>query len=462
MKRNQPNQSNRYINASLLLPIGLLTLFLLQPLFLAAGQSRQDEEISDLKLVQKAMKLILENFHKQNIDTQQLIFGAIKGMIKELDDPFSRFLEPSKYKDMEVETQGEFGGLGIVISLRDEILTVISPIEDTPAWKVGILAGDQIVKIDDKSTEGMSTQDAVKILRGPTGTSVTITIMRKGFKEPKVFVLVRDVIKINSVKAKILRDPLGNVGYIRLTNFTRTSPADIEAAMNALEKEKLIGLILDMRNNPGGLLNASVDISRKFLSRGIIVSIRGRDQEPITYSSFYQSHPEVPLAVLINRGSASAAEIVAGAIKDNKRGILIGEKTFGKGSVQTVMQLPDGAAMALTTALYYLPNGETIHKKGIDPDIAIAMPDLSEEETKKIIEEQEKKEKAQLEDLNSRIIKEKAAAASATNDLKRAYQLDPLDMPSYDTQLARAVDVLKSNYIFNPPADKTKIASPTR
>ncbi|MFC1745316.1 S41 family peptidase [Candidatus Riflebacteria bacterium] len=434
--------------------ISILTVFLSCFIFIPlqkidAGKSRDADQSSQLKMVQRALNLILDNYHKPNIDFQQLLYGAVKGMIKELDDPFSRFMEPEKFKDMEVETQGEFGGLGIVISIRDDILTIIAPIEDTPAYRAGVLAGDKIVKIDGKSTEGMSTQDAVKVLRGLVGTKVTIGIMRKSFKKPKDYVITRAIIKIKSTKARILKNSKGNIGYIRLTNFMKTSASDLEKALNALEKNKIIGLILDLRNNPGGLLNSAVDIARKFLSKGVIVSIRGRDQEPITYSSFYKSHPDIPLVVLINRGSASASEIVAGAIRDNKRGLLLGEKTFGKGSVQTIMQLPNGAAMALTTALYYLPNGETIHKKGINPDIEVKMPELSEKETKKIIADQEKKEKENYKKVNERIQKEKAAIASGTLDpKKKIFFLENLEIPSYDVQLLKAVNILKANHIF--------------
>ncbi|MBF0543193.1 MAG: PDZ domain-containing protein [Candidatus Riflebacteria bacterium] len=350
-----------------------------------------------LDLIRKVMDVIKSDFVEENVDEQKLIYGAIEGMLKTLDDPYSRFMEPKSFKEMQTETQGEFGGLGIVITVKGKLLTVISPIEDTPAFKAGIKAGDVIIKIDGKDATDIALHDAVKLLRGPEGSKVTITVYREGDKATKDYTLAREIIKIPSVKYWVVKP---DIGYIRLTQFIQTSSEDLEKAMIALEKHKVTAIILDLRNNPGGLLTAAVEVGRKFIPKGDIVSIKGRDGEKNTYSSFFQSHPLLPLVVLINEGSASASEIVAGAVKDSKRGILLGKKSFGKGSVQTVISLNDGSAMALTTALYYTPSGVNIHKKGIMPDIEVDLPKLSEAERQEIVKQIDEEEKKAREAAN--------------------------------------------------------------
>jgi len=306
----------------------------------------------------------------------------------------------------------------------------------------------------------------VKLLRGPEGSKVRITVLREGEREPKEYTLVREVIKIPSVKYWVVKP---NIGYIRLTQFIQTSAEDLEKAMLALEKAKCTSIILDLRNNPGGLLTAAVEVGRKFIPKGDIVSIKGRDGEKNTYSSFFQSHPLLPLIVLINEGSASASEIVAGAIKDNKRGILLGRKSFGKGSVQTVISLNDGSALALTTALYYTPSGINIHKKGIEPDIDVDLPKITEEERKEIqktIEDEEKRSKQAEASKTSSIASGTSETASGTNpvatdtykpsglievpDSFTKGSLQDYVVNKYDTQLQRAVDILKSSDLFMP------------
>lgn len=431
-----------------------------------------------LDLIRKVLELIKSDYVEENIDEQKLIYGAIEGMLKKLDDPYTRFMEPKNFADMQTETQGEFGGLGIVISIKDRMLTVISPIDDTPAARAGIMAGDMIIKIDGKDVIDIALHDAVNLLRGPVGTKVTVTIMREGSKETKDYELERQIIKVPSIKYWTIGH---DIGYIRLTQFIQTSSEDLEKALINLEKNGVKSIILDLRNNPGGLLTAAVEVGRKFIAKGDIVSIKGRDGEKNTYSSFYKYHPTLPLIVLINEGSASASEIVAGAIKDNKRGLLLGKKSFGKGSVQTVISLNDGSAMALTTALYYTPSGVNIHKTGIKPDIEVDLPKFDEsktEEIKKKIEDDQK----YLQLLSNAPHQDKTATDTYTAELasgsilinyvnrnasethKLSGFVEPPDslahgkleeyvVNPYDTQLQRAIDIMKSTNIFLPIMD---------
>lgn len=431
-----------------------------------------------LDLIRKVLELIKSDYVEENIDEQKLIYGAIEGMLKKLDDPYTRFMEPKNFADMQTETQGEFGGLGIVISVKDRMLTVISPIDDTPAARAGIMAGDMIIKIDGKDVIDIALHDAVNLLRGPVGTKVTVTIMREGSKDTKDYELERQIIKVPSIKYWTINN---DIGYIRLTQFIQTSSEDLEKALINLEKNGVKSIILDLRNNPGGLLTAAVEVGRKFIAKGDIVSIKGRDGEKNTYSSFYKYHPTLPLIVLINEGSASASEIVAGAIKDNKRGLLLGKKSFGKGSVQTVISLNDGSAMALTTALYYTPSGVNIHKTGIKPDIEVDLPKFDEsktEEIKKKIEDDQK----YLQMLSNAPHQDKTATDTYTAELasgsilinyvnrnasethKLSGFVEPPDslahgkleeyvINPYDTQLQRAIDIMKSTNIFLPIMD---------
>lgn len=429
-----------------------------------------------LDLIRKVLELVKSDYVDENIDEQKLIYGAIEGMLKKLDDPYTRFMEPKNFAEMQTETQGEFGGLGFVISVKDRLLTVISPIDDTPAARAGIMAGDNIIKIDGKDVIDFPLHDAVNLLRGPVGTKVVITVVREGRKGSKDYELERQIIKVPSIKYWTINN---EIGYIRLTQFIQTSSEDLERALIALEKHGVRSIILDLRNNPGGLLTAAVEIGRKFIPKGDIVSIKGRDGEKNTYSSFCKYHPTLPLIVLINEGSASAAEIVSGAIKDNKRGLLLGKKSFGKGSVQTVISLNDGSAMALTTALYYTPSGVNIHKTGIKPDIEVDLPKFDEskaDEIRKKIEDDQK----YLQMLSNAAHSEQVVATDTytaelasgaitinytTRNASETHKLSGLVEPPdsltkgsiqeyiinpYDTQLQRAVDILKSTNIFLP------------
>ncbi len=442
-------------------------------LFIIAGSSADASSTNltyfkSLDLIRKVLELVKSDYVEENLDEQKLIYGAIEGMLKKLDDPYTRFMEPKIYKEMQVETQGEFGGLGIVISIKDRMLTVVSPIDDTPAARAGIMAGDMIIKIDGKDVIDIALHDAVKLLRGPVGTKIIITIIREGSRDSKDYEIERQIIKLPSVKYWVIEP---NIGFIRLTQFIQTSSEDLEKAMIDLEKNGAKSIILDLRNNPGGLLTSAVEVGRKFIPKGDIVSIKGRDGEENTYSSFFKYHPTIPLIVLINEGSASASEIVAGAIKDNRRGLLVGKKSFGKGSVQTVITLNDGSAMALTTALYYTPSGVNIHKSGIVPDIEVDLPRMEEgkqEEIRKLIELDQKylQKLSNASDsarLSSGTIIIQGENASETHKLSglveppdsfTSHKLQIFVMNPYDTQLQRAVDILKSTEVFLPLMEK--------
>ncbi len=329
-----------------------------------------------------ALAIIREKYvDVDKTDPKTLVYGALNGMVNTLD-PFSQFMPPDEYKDMQTETSGKFGGLGIEIALKDDRLTIVSPIEGTPADKAGLKSGDKIIKIGDESTAAMSINDAVKRLRGKVGTKVTITVLREGLGEPFDVTLVRDNIKIESIHAYMLpRD----IGYVRITEFIDNTTDDFVKAVNDLEKQATLkGLVIDLRNDPGGLLNEAIGVSDFFGKKGdMIVSTKGRSENQT--SEYRATDGEKfdknrPIVVMVNEGSASGAEIVSGALKDWKRATLIGSKTFGKGSVQTILPLEgsDGAALRLTMAKYYTPSGVCIHGIGIDPDLDLRDHDLSE------------------------------------------------------------------------------------
>ncbi len=340
-----------------------------------------------LKIFSEVLSLIESNY-VESVESDTIINGAIRGMVKALD-PHTSYLPPASYKEMQVETTGKFGGLGIEISIRDGVLTVVSPIEETPAFKVGIKAGDKIIKIEEESTLDMTLQDAVSLLRGETGSPVTITIFRDSFKAPKEFTIVRAIIKVRSVVHKLYKK---DIGYIKIRSFSKNTSVDLDKALAELEKKEISKLILDLRNNPGGLLNQAVEVTDRFLNReNLIVYTKGRSDEQ---NMRFTSHDKVagvsyPLIVLVNSGSASASEIVAGALQDLNRAIILGTPTFGKGSVQTIIPLSDGSALRLTTARYYTPSGRVIQENGIEPDIIIErkIPEELEEDDEKEPEE---------------------------------------------------------------------------
>ena len=317
---------------------------------------------------------IIQNQYVDETEPKEVIYGAVRGMLRALD-PHSSFMDPESYREMQVETSGSFGGLGIEITIRDDQLTVVAPIESTPAWRAGIQPGDRIVKIEGLVTKDMSLPDAVKRMRGPKGTKVTVTIAREGAKEPFDVSLVREVIQVQSIKTQEIEP---GIGYIRIRQFQERTAPDLVASVEKFEKTgRLGGLIIDVRSNPGGLLSAAVEVSEEFLGDGKLVVYtegRVRNQNMRFTAHAKRAITEVPLVVLVNQGSASASEIVAGAIQDHGRGVVIGQQTFGKGSVQTIIPLSDGSGLRLTTARYFTPKGRSIHGKGITPDIIIDPP----------------------------------------------------------------------------------------
>ncbi len=386
---------------------------------------------------------IVKKSYVEEVDTKKLVYGAINGMLASLD-PHSSFMPPDSYKEMKIDTKGAFGGLGIEISIKDGILTVISPIEDTPAFKAGIKAGDQIFKIDDKFTKDLNINDAVKRMRGQKGTKVILTIMREGFDKPQEFPLVRDIIQVKSVRSQLMED---GYAYIRIAQFQEKTDEDLGRFLKNLKEEnkgELKGLVLDMRNDPGGLLDQAVRVAEHFVDEGqMIVYTEGREKDSkMQFTSRKGSkEPKYPIVVLINGGSASASEIVAGALQDHKRAIVMGTQSFGKGSVQTIIPLSDESGLRLTTARYYTPKGRSIQAKGITPDIVVERLELPKEPTGKKdgmhLREKDLENHFEGED-------KKAPAKDVKKDEKKEKQpVKPEDALRNDYQVMRALDLLK-------------------
>ena len=346
-----------------------------------AANEDDDNGYSQISIFAKALEVIRQDYvDGSKTDYHDLITAAMKGMLSSLD-PHSQFMDPNDFRDMQDDTRSRFNGLGIEVSIKNGLPTVISAMEDTPAAKAGILSGDQILKINGSSTEKMELQDAVNVLRGPPGRKVTLTLLRPSTKEIKEYTLERVEIKVQSVKAAHLLDPelTGpfKIGYVRLIQFNEPTADELSKALDALQKQGMQALILDLRNNPGGLLNSAVDVCAQFLPPNTkVVSTQGRvasQQRDYATSGVQKDRPHFPMALLVNEGSASGAEIVAGALKDLHRAILVGETTFGKGSVQNVLQLPDGSALRITTAKYYTPSKQVINGNGVTPNIRVPM-----------------------------------------------------------------------------------------
>ncbi|MBF0478131.1 MAG: S41 family peptidase [Candidatus Omnitrophica bacterium] len=344
----------------------------------------KDDLFTQIELFSYALTTVKTEY-VDDVKPKDLIYGSLKGLLSSLD-PHSQFLDPDEYKDLKTETEGKFGGLGIEITVKDGLLTIITPIEDTPAWRAGVKSGDRIVKIENVITRDMTLNDAVKKLRGEPGTKVTITVLRESDSKILEFTLTREIIHIQDIKnTQILKD---NIGYIRLTEFREDSYKEFHKAVEQLKTQGAEGLILDLRNNPGGLLNVAIAITEEFLPEGkTIVSTKGRreSQNSIALSTNKDHVVPWPTVVMINQGSASGSEILAGALKDNKRAVLLGTKSFGKGSVQSVIPMPDGSGLRLTTAKYFTPSGVSIHEKGIIPDVVIERiyPKKDDEDAKK-------------------------------------------------------------------------------
>jgi carboxyl-terminal processing protease len=375
-------------------------------------------------------------------------------MIKSLD-PHSTFMTEEMYKELEVETRGSFGGVGIEITLVKDILTVVSPIEDTPAFKAGVKASDQIVKINGETTKDITIMEAVKKLRGPRGTKVTISVLREGLTKPLDIDLIRDTIVVKSVKSRIYNE---NIGYIRIASFQEHTGDDLKKTLKELKAKTktLAGLVIDMRNNPGGLLNQSIEVSDVFLKKGVIVSTRGRvkNMESKSVARDDGNEPVCPIVVLVNEGTASASEIVSGALQDNKRAVVLGAQTFGKGSVQTIIPLEDGSALKLTTARYYTPSGRSIQAEGITPDIPVKL--LPRNEEKKGDSEAQDNHAFREKDLKGHIKSpgEKESKTDKTEkpdkkvDDKKSDDKKTQDDLDADNQLRTAIDILKGLIIL--------------
>ena len=345
------------------------------------AKSEEDNGYAQISIFAKALELIRQDYVDDNKTSyHDLINAAMKGMLSSLD-PHSQFMNPDDFRDMQDDTRSRFNGLGIEVSMKNGLPTVIAAMEDTPAAKAGVLSGDQILRINGISTERMDLQDAINVLRGPAGAKITLTLLRPSTKEIKEYTLQRAEIKIQSVKGARLLDPEFTgpfkIGYIRLVQFNEPTADELSKALDELQKQGMQALILDLRNNPGGLLNSAVDVCAQFLPPNTkVVSTQGRvasQQHDYSTSGAKKERPSFPMVVLINEGSASGAEIVAGALKDLHRAVLVGETTFGKGSVQNVMQLPDGSAVRFTTAKYYTPSKQVIQGNGVTPNILVAV-----------------------------------------------------------------------------------------
>ena len=403
----------------------------------AASQGSNDYE--SIEMFTDVLSLVKKSYVEE-VDTKKLIYGAINGMLASLD-PHSAFMPPETYKEMKIETKGSFGGLGLEITIKDGMLTVISPIEDTPAFKAGIKAGDHIVKIEDKFTKDLSIMDAVKRMRGNKGTKVTLTIMREGFDKPKEFQLVRDIIQVKSVKFKVLD---AGYGYIRIAQFQEKTTDDLEKALLAVKAESggtLNGLVLDLRNDPGGLLDQAVKVAEHFLDEGkLIVYTEGREKDSKMrfVSRAGTKEPNYPIVVLINSGSASASEIVAGALQDHKRAVIMGTQSFGKGSVQTIIPLSDNSGLRLTTARYFTPSGRSIQAKGIGPDIVVERVELASATEKKDPMHIREKD---LENHFEADGKAKEEEKGKKTDKLPLYKTE--EQVKNDYQLLRALDLLK-------------------
>jgi len=398
--------------------------------FTATAISAEGEGYEDLRTFTEVLSMVKKNYVEE-VKMKDLVHGAIRGMLNSLD-PHSGFMTAEGYKEMQVETKGEFGGIGIQIGMKESIITVIAPIEDTPAHKAGIKAGDKIIKINNASTRDMTLQDAVSKMRGTPKTQVTISLMREGWKELKEFTLTREIIKIKSVKSRLLD---GGIGYVKINQFQEQTSNDLAAAIKKLTDEKITSLVLDLRNDPGGLLNSAIDVSSQFLPKGkLVVYTKTRSGEKSEFFTDNTGHFTLPMIVLVNQGSASASEIVAGALQDWNRAVVLGTVTFGKGSVQTVIPLSDGSGLRLTTQKYYTPKGKSIQNTGITPDIVVKLEAKNGGKEHPVMREKDLERHLKNEQADQKIDEKETV---------------PVDVDEKDDlQLQRAMDILKTWNVF--------------
>lgn len=411
----------------------ILVIALLAVVIVTSGVHQRvvatEEAYDTLKTFSEILTLVRNNY-VDSAESKELIYGAIRGMLDSLD-PHSSFMPPDVYKEMQIETQGSFGGLGIEITVRDRQLTIVAPIEGTPADRAALEPGDRIVRISGEPTKDMTLLEAVRRLRGPKGSEVTITILREG-REPFDLTVTRDIIEVHSVRASDLGD---GIGYIRLVSFQERTRRDLEEAIKDLRSKGMRGLVLDLRNNPGGLLSQAVQVADLFLEKGkLIVYTEGRAKnQNLRFVDEHDNPQDIPMVVVVNRGSASASEIVAGALQDHQRAVLVGTKTFGKGTVQTVIPLNDGSGLRLTTARYYTPKRRAIDGNGMIPDIVVEPP-----------------KQATTEKTPGQVDRRSQTIGEQEGDTSRPLGRIAPD-PATDPQLGRAVEVLKAILIFGRP-----------
>ncbi len=424
--------------------IAVFAMFSLMPVHAQEDATAEQEGNSSLPLEQlRIFSQIFGRIKKdyvEPVDDKQLLVDAIKGMLVGLD-PHSAYLDAEDFKDLQEGTTGEFGGLGIEVGTEDGFIKVISPIDDTPAQRAGIKAGDLITRIDDKPVKGMSLDESVKMMRGKPGTKIELTVMRENEEKPLTIDIIRDVIKVVSVKHRVLDD---RFGYIRISQFQARTPEDLLKALSKLKQKlngEIPGLILDLRNNPGGVLNAAVSVSDTFLEEGLIVYTKGIAKD--SRMEFKAAPDDVldgaPLVILVNIGSASASEIVAGALQDHKRAVIMGSQTFGKGSVQTIVPITDTIAIKLTTARYYTPSGRSIQAEGITPDIELEALNVTS-----------------VEENKAHRMKEADLMGHLENDGQSSEQEGEQDnkednsLAEKDYELSAALNLLKGLVLYNP------------
>jgi len=424
----------------------LVSLLVGGALFLngSGGEVNADTEevYKNIEIFTEVLRQIEKNYVEPQ-DPRELIYGAIKGMVRDLD-PHSSFMTKEEHQELMLETKGSFTGIGVEITIKDDILTVVSPIEGTPAYEAGMKAEDRIIEIDDVRTKNITLMEAVKKIRGPKGTKVKLTIMRKGEDKPLEFSITRDVIPLISVRRHFLTP---DICYVRISNFQSKTAEDLSSTLEEAEKDRdLKGLVLDLRNNPGGLLSQAIEVSDLFLDSGVIVSTKGRiSSQDITATAHKNKSARVyPVVVLVNGGTASAAEIVAGALQDNKKALVLGTRSFGKGSVQTILPLSDGSGLRLTTARYYTPNGKSIQLKGITPDIELPFEPPEEKDEKggrKFIREEDLEGHMPNEKLEADITEEESPEKEEESQVKMLLERD--------NQVRYALELLKTWTIFS-------------
>jgi carboxyl-terminal processing protease len=405
--------------------------------FYSVEAAPKDDAYPNMKLFTTVLERVrMDYVDGEKVAYRDLIRGALKGMLNTLD-PHSEYMEPAKFDDLKKDTEGAFGGVGIVVTAKSNNVVVVEPMEDTPGARAGILPGDQILKIDGKSTDKLGFQESVKRLRGKQGTEVVLTILRPSTGQVTDHKLLRDEIKIFTVRdingKRAFPLDAEKIGYVRIIQFGEQTATDLEEALRKLENQGMTGLVLDLRDNPGGLLDQAVKVCEKFLPKSsLVVSTEGRNatQKAEYRATGRNSHPKIPMAVLVNDGSASASEIVAGCLQDYKRALVVGEQSFGKGSVQTIVPLQDGSALRLTTAKYYTPSHKVIHEHGITPDIVVAMPDQDEADL---------------------LLKRSPGGIEGLNEPERERVKNVRDV-----QLDRASDLLRGLNLFSQQDDKTE------